>query len=83
MRVETLSDLTFSSQDTNYNTYINHLRINHFIRLYNKAVVDLRNFTAQELALESGFHSYRTFSEAFKHQTGQTVTVWMKGLKNS
>ena len=83
VRVETLSDLTFSSQDTNYNTYINHLRINHFIRLYNKAVVDLRNFTAQELALESGFRSYRTFSEAFKRQTGLSVTAWMKGLKNS
>ena len=73
----------FSSQDINYNAYINNLRINHFISLYRKAVADMRNFTAQELALESGFRSYRTFSEAFKRQTGQTVTVWMKGLKNS
>ena len=68
----------FSNQDITYNAYINNLRINHFIILYRKAVVDLHFFTAQELALESGFRSYRTFSEAFKRQTGQTVTAWMK-----
>ena len=71
----------FSNQDITYNAYINNLRINHFIILYRKAVVDLRFFTAQELALESGFRSYRTFSEAFKRQTGQTVTAWMKAEK--
>jgi AraC-like DNA-binding protein len=68
----------FSNQNITYNAYINHLRINHFIRLYRKAVADQHFFTAQQLALESGYHSYRTFSEAFKRQTGQSVTVWMK-----
>ena len=68
----------FSNQNITYNAYINHLRINHFIRLYHKAVAAQRFFTAQQLALESGYHSYRTFSEAFKRQTGQSVTVWMK-----
>ena len=69
----------FSSQDINYNTYINNLRIQHFIRLYRKAVTAQQPFTAQQLAIESGFHIYRTFSNAFKQQTGQTVTNWMKG----
>lgn len=68
----------FSNQNITYNAYINHLRINHFIRLYHKAVAAQRFFTAQQLALESGYHSYRTFSEAFKRQTGLSVTVWMK-----
>lgn len=68
----------FSSQDITYNAYINNLRINHFISLYRKTVIDQRFFTAQELALESGFRSYRTFSEAFKRLTGQSVTAWMK-----
>jgi AraC-like DNA-binding protein len=30
------------------------------------------------LAQQSGFHSYITFSAAFKKFTGQTVTEWMK-----
>ena len=33
---------------------------------------------AQQLALESGFSSYRTFSDAFKRKMGQSVTVWIK-----
>lgn len=70
----------FSSQGTNYNAYINSQRIDHFMSLYRKAVAAQQSFTAQQLALESGFHNYRTFSNAFKHQTGQTVTGWMKGL---
>jgi len=68
----------FSSQGVTYNAYINGLRIGHFIDLYQEAAADRHSFTAQELALESGFRSYRTFSEAFKRKTGQTVTAWMK-----
>jgi len=68
----------FSRQDTTYNAYINGLRIQHFMNLYRKAVADGQSFTAQQLAMESGFHNYRTFSNAFKNQTGQTVTGWMK-----
>ena len=32
---------------------------------------------AQQLASESGYRSYSTFSLAFKQRTGQSVTVWM------
>lgn len=69
----------FSSQGMTYNAYINYLRVNHFLCLYSKAVSAKRSFTAQQLALESGFNSYRTFSDAFKRKTGQSVTAWMKG----
>jgi len=69
--------LYFSQQGLNYNAYINGLRIRHFIRLYEKAVAERRAFTAQQLASESGYRSYSTFSAAFKQHTGKTVTSWM------
>lgn len=67
----------FAQQGLTYNAYINGLRIRHFIRLYNEAVEGQRFFTAQQLAFESGFHSYSTFSAAFKQRMGMTVTAWM------
>ncbi|MBQ8657437.1 MAG: AraC family transcriptional regulator [Prevotella sp.] len=67
----------FSSQGINYNTYINGLRINHFISLYQEAVASRRPFTVQKLASESGYRSYSTFSLAFKQRMGQSVTAWM------
>ena len=71
----------FSSLDMNYNAYINDLRINHFISLYHKAVGAQCSFTAQQLALESGYRSYNTFRDAFKRKTGLTVTAWMKAAE--
>jgi AraC-like DNA-binding protein len=68
----------FSFQGVTYNSYINGLRVSHFAKLYQAATADRHSFTAQQLAQESGFRSYRTFSEAFKRETGQTVTAWMK-----
>ena len=69
----------FAQQGITYNAYINGLRIRHFVRLYQEAVADQRIFTAQQLAFESGFHSYSTFSAAFKQNMGTTVTAWMRG----
>ena len=66
----------FSQQGTTYNAYINGLRVRHFIRLYQKAIDEGRTFTAQQLSLESGYHSYSTFSAAFKQYTGKTVTAF-------
>ena len=68
----------FTQQGLTYNAYINGLRINHFINLYHEAVATQRSFTAQQLASESGFRSYSTFSAAFKQRIGQTVTAWMR-----
>ena len=71
----------FSSLDMNYNAYINDLRINHFVGLYSEAADTQRSVTAQQLALESGFSNYRTFSNAFKRKTGLSVTSWMANVK--
>ena len=67
----------FSRQGITYNTYINNLRINHFISRYEEAVAAGQPIVAQQLASESGYRSYSTFSLAFKQRTGQSVTVWM------
>ena len=68
--------LYFVHQGTNYNAYINDLRIRHFVRLYSEAVSARRFFTVQELASQSGYRSYNTFSLAFKQRMGKSVTKW-------
>ena len=70
----------FSSLGITYNTYINDLRINYFIRLYRKAVAEGRSFTAQQLAGESGYRSYSTFRLAFQQRMGQNVRAWMNDM---
>ena len=67
----------FIQQGITYNAYINDLRINHFINLYREAVATGSPFTAQQLANDSGYRSYSTFSLAFKQRMGQSVTAWM------
>ena len=67
----------FSMQGTTYNAYINDLRIQHFVKLYRKAITGKRSFTVQQLAHDSGYRSYSTFSLAFKQRMGKNVTVWM------
>ena len=67
----------FSRQGITYNTYINNLRINHFISRYQEITAAGRPFIVRQLANESGYRSYSTFSLAFKQRTGQSVTVWM------
>lgn len=68
----------FAQKEITYNTYINHLRIEHFIRLYRESIASSQSFTAMQLAKQSGFYSYSTFSVAFKKYKGHTVTAWMK-----
>lgn len=58
------------------------LRIKHFEQLYTKTAATSRSVTAQQLAQESGFRNYSTFSAAFKRYKGITVTAWMGGVKD-
>lgn len=67
----------FSNQGMTYNTYINNLRIDHFVSLYNEAVAHQRSFTVRQLACDSGYRNYATFSIAFKQRMGQNVSAWM------
>ena len=68
----------FVQQGFTYNTYINRLRIDHFIRLYRENMNSAQNMTAVQLAQQCGFRSYSTFSTAFKQFKGQTVATWMR-----
>ena len=67
----------FHQQGITYNTYINRLRIEHFMRLYREPSTTMP-LTIQEMAQQSGFLSYRTFASAFKKITGMTASEWME-----
>ena len=68
----------FSRKGITYNIYINNQRINHFISRYDELTAAGQPIVAQQLAIESGYRSYSTFSLAFKQRTGQSVTDWMR-----
>ena len=73
----------FSRQGITYNTYINNLRINYFISRYQESITSRHSVVALQLAHESGYNSYSTFSLAFKQRTGQSVTAWMRDMVDS
>ena len=72
----------FSRKGITYNIYINSLRINHFISRCRELSAAGQDIPIQQLALESGFGSYRTFGRAFLQRTGKSVTAWMNGGHN-
>lgn len=61
----------FARQGNTYNAYINSLRIDHFVNLYRKTIESRKSFTLKQLALQSGFCCYSTFSNAFKQHMGK------------
>ena len=67
----------FASQDTSYYEYIHDLRVHHFIARYRELASAQKPIVAQQLAQESGYHSYSTFSTAFKQRMHKNVTDWM------
>jgi hypothetical protein len=50
----------------------------HFLSLYSEAVASQHHFSIQQMAYDSGYRSYTTFSIAFKQRMGQNVTAWMR-----
>ena len=68
----------FASQGTSYYEYIHNLRIRHFIARYRELAAAHKPIVAQQLAQESGYHSYSTFSAAFKQRMHKNVTDWMR-----
>jgi len=68
----------FASQGTSYYEYIHNLRILHFIARYRELAAAHKPIVAQQLAQESGYHSYSTFSTAFKQRMHKSVAAWMR-----
>jgi len=67
----------FAQLGMTYNTYINSLRIEHFIRIYQETAKTKSDVSVTELAGKCGFQSDNTFSTAFKKIKGQTVKEWL------
>ena len=68
----------FASRGTSYYEYIHNLRIRHFIARYRELAAAGKPIVAQRLAQESGYHSYSTFSAAFRQRMHKNVTDWMR-----
>ena len=68
----------FASRGTSYYEYIHNLRIRHFIARYRELAAAQKPIVAQQLAQESGYHSYSTFSAAFRQRMHKNVTDWMR-----
>ena len=68
----------FTSQGTSYYAYIHDLRVRHFVARYRELAAAHEPIVAQKLAQESGYHSYSTFSTAFKQRMQKSVTAWMR-----
>jgi AraC-like DNA-binding protein len=68
----------FTSQDTSYYEYIHDLRVDYFIARYRELAAAQKPIVAQQLAQESGYHSYSTFSTAFKRRMDKSVSAWMR-----
>ena len=69
--------LYFTSQGTSYYEYIHDLRVAYFIARYRELAAAHKSIVAQQLARESGYNSYSTFSAAFKQRMHKSVTAWM------
>ena len=72
----------FALQGITYNSYINGLRIQHFINLYHEAAATHQPVSAQQLAYQSGFRNYNTFNAAFKKVMEMTAREWMQHVKS-
>jgi AraC-like DNA-binding protein len=70
----------FALQGITYNTYINGLRIRHFVSLCQERAAAHQPLSIQQLSLESGFRSYSTFNGAFKQVMHTTATEWLRLL---
>ena len=68
----------FASQNTSYYEYIHDLRIRHFIARYRELAAAQKSIVARQLAQESGYHSYSTFSSAFKQRLHKSVAAWIR-----
>lgn len=75
-----LSKIINNYKNTNFNTYINSLRINYIITLLNHDHKYF-NYSLKGLALEVGFKSSRHFSEQFLKFTGEKPLKYINNLK--
>jgi AraC-like DNA-binding protein len=69
-----LSQAINNSKKISFTTYINELRIRHFIELLENK--EYKHLSFEALARESGFNTTSTFNRAFKNITGLTPSEY-------
>ncbi|WP_278551227.1 AraC family transcriptional regulator [Elizabethkingia bruuniana] len=76
-----LSQIINKEKGQNFNTYINHLRINYILyKLYNNSLY--REYKISYLAEECGYASPQVFINAFRKETGMTPSYFINNLKS-
>ena len=73
---QTLSMVINRQSKTNFNSFINHYRIEESIKLLQNEAYDHQ--TIASIAFEVGFNSISSFNAAFKKQTGSTPMAFRK-----
>lgn len=76
-----LSYLIKKHKNTDFNSYINALRIDFVIEML-KAQPQWRQYKISALAAMSGFSSHSQFTAVFKMHTGLSPSVFIKHLSN-
>lgn len=76
-----LSKTINDHKNLNFNTYINHLRINHSIEIL-QTNPKLRKYNIKHLAEIIGFNNAEVFSRAFRNVTGKKPSVYIKELSD-
>lgn len=66
-------------KNSNFNSYINQLRIEHIIKLL-ESDPKLKNYNVKYLAEEAGFNNAEAFSRAFRKVTGKKPSNYLKEL---
>lgn len=61
---------------TNFNSFLNHYRINEACRLIQQNTT--KELTFQEIAFQMGYQSVATFNRAFKKETGLTPSQFLE-----
>lgn len=75
---QVLSMVINTKSNTNFNSFINKLRIEEAIKLLQTSQYE--NQTIAAVAFDVGFNSISSFNTVFKKQTGKTPSAFRKGL---
>jgi AraC-like DNA-binding protein len=75
-----ISQLINKHSNSNFNDFINKLRIEESKRILKD--IDFKNYTITAIGLESGFNSKSSFYSAFKKFTHKTPTEFRNSVRN-
>ncbi|WP_165602273.1 helix-turn-helix domain-containing protein [Chryseobacterium artocarpi] len=76
-----LSEIINKHKDTNFNTYLNNLRINYIIDKLNTDP-NYRKYKISYLAEECGFSTHSLFTTVFKNKVGMSPAEYIKKIES-